>query len=180
VLVSLTLVLAGPELADVVARWGAGWVVAWTWKIVQWPVVFVLVAVAIGLIYYFGPNTEQDWAWVTPGSIFASALWLLGSIGFRLYLVSFGQFETTYGTIGGIIVLLTWFYVLGFVIVVGAEVNAEIEHASPWGQQRPRPPARRPRCKVGLAACREYEATRDQHVPNVPAAGQTWAGGSPL
>ena len=181
VLVSLTLVLAGPELADLVARWGAGWLVAWIWKVVQWPVVFVLVAVAIGLIYYFGPNTEQEWVWVTPGSILASALWLLGSIGFRIYLVSFGQFETTYGTIGGIIVLLTWFYVLGFVIVVGAEVNAEIEHASPWGQRRPGPRARRRRCKVGLAACRDYEAMRGHRVPNVPAdGGQTWAGRSPL
>ena len=180
VLISLTLVLAGPELADLVGRWGAGWVVAWIWKIVQWPLVFALVALAIELVYYFGPNAEQEWAWVTPGSLLASALWLLGSLGFRLYIVSFGAFEATYGAVGGIIVLLTWFYVLGFVIVVGAEVNAEIEHASPWGQARRRSPTRRTRCKVGLAACREYDATMGRDMPKVPRSGQRWAGRSSL
>ena len=157
VLIALVLVLAGPEMAEFVGRLGAGGFVAWTWKILQWPLVFLLVTTAISLVYYFGPNADQEWVWVTPGSILASALWLIGSLGFRAYVVNFGAYETTYGTVGGIIVLLTWFYVLGFVIVVGAEMNAEIEHASPWGRDRPRASPRRKRCKVGLAACREYE-----------------------
>jgi len=157
VLLALTLVLAGPELAEFVGRLGAGPVFAWTWKILQWPLIFVLVATAINLIFYFGPNADQDWAWMTPGSIFAAALWLIGSLGFRIYVANFGAYEATYGTVGGIIVMLTWFYVLGFVIVVGAEMNAEIERASPWARDRPRRPARRPRCKIGLAACRDYE-----------------------
>jgi membrane protein len=157
VLIALVLVLAGPEMAEFVGRLGAGELFAWTWKILQWPLVFLLVTTAISLVYYFGPNADQEWVWVTPGSILASALWLIGSLGFRAYVANFGAYETTYGTVGGIIVLLTWFYVLGFVIVVGAEMNAEIEHASPWGRDRPRASARRKRCKVGLAACREYE-----------------------
>jgi len=157
VLIALVLVLAGPEMAEFVGRLGAGSFFAWTWKILQWPLVFVFVTTAISLVYYFGPNAEQEWVWVTPGSILASALWLIGSLGFRAYVANFGAYETTYGTVGGIIVLLTWFYVLGFVIIVGAEMNAEIEHASPWGRDRPRASARRKRCKVGLAARREYE-----------------------
>jgi membrane protein len=93
--------------------------------------------------------------------------------------VNFDAYEATYGTIGGIIVLLTWFYVLGFVIVVGAEMNAEIEHASPWGRDRARAPARRPRCKVGLAAFRAH-AMQDVDGPNVPTSGPTVAGHSSL
>ena len=173
VLISLTLVLAGPELADLVGRLGAGWLVAWIWKIIQWPLVFVLVTIAMSLIYYFGPNTEQDWVWVTPGSILAATLWLLGSLGFRIYLVNFGAFDATYGTIGGIVVLLTWFYVLGFVIVVGAEVNAEIEHASPWGRDRPRAASQQSKCKVGLAARRDYDASQGRRLPSVRGPGQT-------
>ena len=158
ILVSFGLIIAGPTMADKVAVWfHLGPAFAWTWKILQWPLVFLLVTTAISLVYYFGPNAEQEWVWVTPGSILASALWLIGSLGFRAYVANFGAYETTYGTVGGIIVLLTWFYVLGFVIIVGAEMNAEIEHASPWGRDRPRASARRKRCKVGLAACREYE-----------------------
>ena len=97
---------------------------------------FALVATGIGLIYYFGPDAEQDWAWITPGSLLAATLWLAGTLGFRLYVVNFGNYDATYGTLGGIIVLLLWFYLTGLVIVIGAEMNAEIEHASPWGKEK--------------------------------------------
>jgi membrane protein len=157
VLVALTLVLAGPELADFVGRLGAGSAFAWIWKILQWPAIFALVATAINFVYYFGPNAEQAWVWVTPGSIVATALWLVGSLLFRIYVVHFDAYETTYGTVGGVIILLTWLYLLGFVIVIGAQMNAEIEHASPWGRGRSHVPPRRPRCKVGLAASREFD-----------------------
>jgi membrane protein len=80
---------------------------------------------------------------------------VLGSIGFRLYAVNFGNYEAAYGTIGGIILLLLWFYLSGFVIVVGAEMNAEIEHASPWGKN---PGEHQPseKKKIGVAAAKEY------------------------
>jgi len=166
VLLSLTLVLAGPQLADYIGRLGAGPVFAWTWKILQWPIVFALIAVGIGLLYYFGPDAEQDWAWITPGSTLAALLWMLGSLGFRAYVVYAGNYEATYGTIGGIIVLLLWFYVMGLVIVVGAELNAEIEHAAPWGPGRRQDVTIRERPKVGLAASRHY--TRCHPPQGVP------------
>lgn len=136
ILTALTLVLAGPQLADAAARW-FGWpnVWAWTWKVVQWPLVFLLVSTAVGLIYYFAPDAEQEWVWITPGSILAASLWLLGSLAFRYYVLRFSNYDATYGTLGGIIVLLLWFYLTGLVIVIGAEMNAEIEHAAPWGKQ---------------------------------------------
>lgn len=127
VLISISLVLAGPQAADLLTRWfGLGSVFAWTWKIVQWPIAFMLVAIGVGLIYHFAPNTKQRWRWLTPGSLTATSLWLLGSLGFRVYVVSFSNFEGTYGTLGGIIVMLVWFYVSGLAILIGAELDAEI------------------------------------------------------
>jgi membrane protein len=127
ILVSLSLVLAGPEFAALLARWfGFSQVFVWTWTILQWPLVFILVALGIGLIYRFAPYLERHRAWVTPGSITATALWLLGSIGFRMYITRFNAYQTTYGTLGGVIVLLLWFYVSGFAIIVGAELDSEI------------------------------------------------------
>lgn len=132
VLVSITLVLAGPELANLVGRLGAGAVIAWSWKVGQWPLVVVLVTAGMAAIYLFGPDARQHWTRVVPGAIAAAALWLLGSLGFRIYVVNFGSYSTTYGAIGAVIVLLLWFYLLALAIVVGAEINAEIERASPY------------------------------------------------
>lgn len=135
-LVSFALVVAGPQLAEYVAaqvRLGAAF--EWTWKIAQWPIVFALVATAIGFIYHFAPDVEQDFVWITPGSLVATLLWLLGSLGFRFYVVNFGSYNETYGAIGGVIVLMIWLYLTGLVIIIGAEMNAEIEHASAHGKE---------------------------------------------
>ena len=156
VLIAFTLIIAGPELAEQLAgRVGMGEAFVWTWKIVQWPICFALVALGIGLIYYFAPDADQDWVWVTPGSLVATTLWLVGSLAFRLYVVNFGNYDATYGTIGAIIVLLLWFYLSGFVIVIGAEMNAELEHASPWGKD-PGEKVPGERRMIGIAAARAY------------------------
>lgn len=129
-LVAISLVVAGPQAADALTRrFGLGALFAQTWKIAQWPVAFGLVAVAIGLIYHFAPDKTRRWRWLTAGSVVATLLWLLGSLGFRMYVVRFKAYEGTYGTLGGIIVLLLWFYVFGLAIIIGAELDAEIERA---------------------------------------------------
>jgi hypothetical protein len=97
-------------------------------------VVLALVATGIGLIYYFAPDAEQEWTWITPGSIVATLLWLLVSLVFKVYITYFGTYNETYGTIGAVIVLLTWLYLSGLAIIFGAEMNSEIEHASPYGK----------------------------------------------
>jgi membrane protein len=135
VLVALSLVLVGPTLADKLGQttgWGTPF--EWTWLILQWPLVFALVASGIGLIYYFGPDAEQDWAWITPGAVAATMLWLLISLLFKVYVANFTDYEGSYGAVGGVIVLMLWFYVSGIAILTGAELNAEIEHASPYGK----------------------------------------------
>lgn len=136
ILVSFTLIVVGPQVAERIAETaGLGNAFAMTWKIVQWPIVFLMVAVAIGLIYYFGPDAEQRWEWITPGSLLATVLWIAGSLGFRFYVTNFADYNETYGTIGGIIIALLWLYITGLSILVGAELNAEIEHASPHGKE---------------------------------------------
>src|SRR5215213_5732219 len=102
ILVSMTLVVAGPALAEKiadVAHLGPAFV--WSWKILQWPVIFILVSTAIALVYYFAPDAEQSWVWITPGSLLATLLWLLVSLAVTYYVKNFGSYTETYGVIGG-------------------------------------------------------------------------------
>ena len=158
IVLAFGLVLVGPQVADLLAsQFGFGGVFTWTWKVLQWPIAFALVVTGIGLIYYFAPDAEQDFAWVTPGSLLAAVLWLLGSLAFRFYIVNFGDYEATYGTVAGVIMLLLWFYLSGLVIILGAEVSAEIEHASPWGKE-PAEKVPGQKKKLGAAAGRAYRS----------------------
>ena len=173
-LVSITLVVAGPQLAEFVAsRVGLGTAFEWTWKVAQWPVVFALIATAFGLIYYFAPDVDQDFVWLTPGSLLATALWIAGSLGFRFYVVNFGSYNETYGAIGGVMVLLLWLYISGLVMIVGAEMNAEIEHASPHGKDAgEKVPGQKK--MIGARAAREFRKRAqgravDRRVPDVAA-----------
>jgi membrane protein len=135
ILVSFALIIVGPTLAERLANeLYLGPAFEWTWKILQWPVVFALASVGIAFVYYYAPDAEQDWVWLTPGSVFATTLWLLASLGFKYYVATMGNYTETYGVIGGFMVLLLWFYISGLVILIGAEMNAEIEHASPYGK----------------------------------------------
>ena len=153
---STVLVVAGPALADKVAGWfQLGAAFAFTWKVVQWPIVFVLASVGIAIIYYFAPDADQDWVWITPGSIFATFLWLLISLGFRFYVTNFGAYTETYGAIGGVIVVMLWFYFSGLAVLVGAELNAEIEHASAYGKD-PGEKVPGEKKKIGSLAEREW------------------------
>jgi membrane protein len=157
ILASMFLVIAGPTVAESVAsRMRLGPAFTWTWLILQWPVVFALAATAIGLVYYFAPDVEQDWVWITPGSILATLLWLVVSLGLKLYYQLMPDANAAYGTIGGVMVLMLWFYCSGLALLLGAELNAVLEHASPYGKE---PGERVPGEKrvVGPRALRLYE-----------------------
>src|SRR5262245_35615947 len=157
VLIAIALVLVGPTLAENLG-WTTGWgrPFEWTWLVLQWPLVFFLVVSGIGLIYYFGPDADQDWAWITPGAVAATILWLLVSLVFKLYVANFTDYEGSYGTVGAVIVVLLWFYVSGIAILAGAELNAEIEHASPYGKASGHKNADGKRL-LGARAAREYK-----------------------
>ena len=170
ILVSFGLVIAGPTLAEKVASWfylGAAF--EWTWKILQWPLVIALVATAMAIVYYYAPDAEQDWVWLTPGSIFATTLWLLASLGFKFYVANFGNYTATYGAIGGVMILMLWFYISGLVILLGAEMNAEIEHASPYGKDvGEKVPGQKRR--LGPAAMRAWMRRRQRKGEKPPSA----------
>jgi membrane protein len=160
ILVSMFLIIAGPTVAEHLAvRLHLGPAFTWAWWILQWPVVFAFVATAIAVIYYFAPDVEQDWIWITPGSILATGLWIGISLALKLYYQMMPNANAAYGTIGGVMVLMLWFYVSGLALLLGAELNAEIEHASPYGKD---PGERVPGEKkvVGARAQRVYEDKR--------------------
>ena len=157
---STVLVVAGPAMADKVAAWfHLGSAFAWTWKILQWPLVFGLASLGIAIIYYYAPDAEQEWIWITPGSILATLLWLLISLGFRIYVTNFGSYTETYGAVGGVIVVMLWFYLSGLAVLVGAELNAEIEHASPYGKE-PGEKVPGEKKKIGALAERDWDDRR--------------------
>jgi len=131
IILSAALVLVGEHIAQGVANFlGLGELFTIGWMIVQWPLIFVLMLVAVAAIYYFSPNVEQDWRWVTPGSLVAVVLWVAVSLGFKLYVENFGNYNVAYGSIGGAIVLMLWFYLSGIALLIGGELNAEIGKAA--------------------------------------------------
>ena len=170
ILMSFALVLVGPRVAEMITdRTFLGPAFEWTWKILQWPLVLALATTGIALIYYFAPDVEQDWIWLTPGSVFATIVWLIASLGFKYYVTNMGAYVETYGAIGGVMVLMLWFYISGLAILIGAEMNAEIEHASPYGKDDGEKVPGQKR-KIGAARMREWLAKRRQRGEKPPSA----------
>jgi membrane protein len=130
-LIAVALVMIGPALAaSLEDSLGVPWHFAWLWAIAQWPLVFGLMLTALGWVYYFAPDVRRRWTSTTPGSAAATLLWMLASLGFKWYASHFGEYQRTFGAIGGVIVTLLWFYVSGLAILVGAELNAVVEQVT--------------------------------------------------
>jgi membrane protein len=129
---ALVLVLTGGRLAGFVAsHFGFTEVFVISWKILQWPLLLGCMLLAFALIYYLAPDVaDQKWIWITPGSVIGLGLWLLVSVGFKLYLHFFDSYSKTYGALGAVIVLMLWLYLTGAAILIGGEVNSEIENAA--------------------------------------------------
>ena len=129
---ALVLVLYGANIAEKVAMsYGFGDAFTSMWKILQWPIVVAFILLAFALIYFFSPDLrDQEWTWITPGSVIGATLWLLVSFGFRLYLHFFDSYSKTYGSLGAVIILMLWLYLTGAAVLVGGEVNSEIENAA--------------------------------------------------
>lgn len=127
----LALLGLGQVIASHLAAGGSiGGAVKWIWYIAQWPIVAALILVAFGVIYYWAPDVEHPkWHWVTPGAVVALVVWLAASFGLRVYLSHFNSYSRTYGALTAVIIALLWFYLTGAAILIGGEVNSEIERA---------------------------------------------------
>ncbi|MCM3903327.1 MAG: YihY/virulence factor BrkB family protein [Pyrinomonadaceae bacterium] len=127
---ALVLVLSGGKIADnLAANFALGTVFTFTWRFLQWPIVFATVLFAFAMIYYFAPDVrDQEWVWITPGAVLGVVLWLLVSFGFRLYLHYFDSYSKTYGSLGAVIVLMLWLFFTGAAVLIGGEVNAVIDN----------------------------------------------------
>jgi membrane protein len=131
ILTALVLMVFGPKIGETVANLvGLGALFTLVWNVVSIPVVVVLVSVGVAAVYYLAPAVEQKFRWVTPGSLLAVVLWLAMSAGLRYYITHFANYNATYGSIAGVILLMLWLYLSGVALLLGAEVNAEIEHAA--------------------------------------------------
>jgi membrane protein len=117
----------GRELAE---RAGLGPSFSASWTVVHWVAVGVLLLTAMDLVYHFAPAVRQRWHWLTPGSAFALTAWLLASVGLRLYVTHIANYNATYGSIGGVILLLLWLYATSVALLVGGEINAVIARAA--------------------------------------------------
>jgi len=128
---ALGIVLFGGVAATWAGSHGLGNVAVIAWKVLQWPVALFFVVVAFALLYYVAPDVDQQkWYWITPGSLIGVGLWVIASIGFRVYLTYFNSYSATYGSLGAVIILMLWFYITALALLIGAECNAEIEHAA--------------------------------------------------
>jgi membrane protein len=107
------------------------WIIAEGVRAIAWAVAAVLFMLLLALLYYFAPDWRHHrWRWFTPGAVFGIFGWLIASLGFRVYLHFFHTFTATYGSLGAVLILLTWFYISGLMLLLGGEINSEIEAAS--------------------------------------------------
>ncbi|HEY0637891.1 MAG TPA: YihY/virulence factor BrkB family protein, partial [Pseudonocardiaceae bacterium] len=121
-------VVATGGIAERVGSWiGLGGTAVQVWDIAKWPVLAVLVSLAVALLYWASPNVRHPgFRWITPGSAIAVLVWILASVGFGLYVANFGSYNKTYGSLAAVVVFLVWLWISNLAILFGAELDAEL------------------------------------------------------
>jgi membrane protein len=124
---ALLSIVFGERVGRAAAAWaGLGGVFTAAWDLLQWPLGFLFVLTGIDLVYHLAPAVRQRWYWLTPGSAFAGVAWTAVSLGLRAYVSQFANYNATYGSIGGVILLLLWLYLSGMALLIGGEINSVI------------------------------------------------------
>lgn len=128
-ILSAALLFYGSSIGEKVsASLGFSAFFTFIWKLLQWPFIVVFVLFTFSLVYHFGPDIKRHtWQIFSPGAIVALSLWVVVSVAFRLYLHSFNTYSATYGSLGAVMILLLWFYLTGTALLIGGELNSELE-----------------------------------------------------
>jgi membrane protein len=138
-LLAVGLVLTGPVVSAIAEPVGIGSTAVDLWNIAKWPVMAAIFLLAIAVLYYATPNVKlRAFRWVTPGSLVAIVVWVVASALFAFYVANFGSYDKTYGTLGGLIALLIWFWITNLAILFGHQLNAERERSLEIEEGRPR------------------------------------------
>ncbi len=125
---AVAVVVTGPLAKTAGNVVGLGDTAVGVWNIAKWPVIALVFMVMLAFLYYAAPNVKHPrFQWVSPGAILAVVLWLVASLAFAFYVANFGNYNKTYGTLGGVIVFLTWLWISNIAVLLGAELNAETE-----------------------------------------------------
>ena len=128
--VSAVAVVATGGLAGRLGRLlGLGSRVVTVWDIAKWPVLLLIVGFLFALLYWASPNARQPFRWITPGGILAVVVWVVASVAFALYVANFGSYNKTYGSLASVIIFLVWLWLSNTAILLGAELNAELERS---------------------------------------------------
>ena len=140
---SLAIVFTGPVAQEIGNLIGLGDQFVDVWNIAKWPVLLLIVSFMLSLLYWACPNVKQPgFPWVTPGGLLAVILWLAASALFALYVANFSSYNKTYGSLGGVIVFLTWLWITNIIVLLGAEFNSEMERSK--AIQEGHPPDKEP------------------------------------
>ncbi len=138
-LLSLGLVLTGPVVEAVADPIGLSSAAVTVWNIAKWPVMIAVFLLMVAVLYYASPNVRlRGFKWVTPGSVVAIVVWAIASAAFAFYVANFGSYDKTYGTLGGLVALLVWFWISNVAILFGHQLNAERERSLEIEEGRPR------------------------------------------
>ena len=136
----------------------------------EWPLLVVVVMFGLAAIYRYAPAREKpQWRWVSPGAIAATSLWIIGSIAFTVYVANFNSYDKTYGSLGGVVILLTWLYLSAFVVLLGAAINAQSE------KQTRRDSTGRVACANGTTGCPRCGYSRSEPTIKGPSRRDAWA-----
>jgi membrane protein len=135
---ALAVVLTGPlaeQLGNVV---GLGSTAVTIWDIAKWPVLVLIASFMFAFLYWASPNVRHPkFRWVSPGGVLAVLLWIVASAAFAFYVANFGSYNKTYGALGGVIIFLVWLWISNVVILLGAELNAELERERQIAEGQP-------------------------------------------
>jgi membrane protein len=139
VALALGLVLTGPVVDAVAAPIGLSDTAVSVWNIAKWPAMAAIFILMVDVLYYASPNVKlRGFKWVTPGSLVAIVVWAIASAAFAFYVANFGSYDKTYGTLGGLVALLVWFWISNLAILFGHELNAERERSAEIDEGQPR------------------------------------------